>query len=135
MLDGCGGLLSCGECSPDEHGRNPHGGPKVCIGVGPANCSEEGLTCAPATCARYGARCGQVPDGCGGILDCGSCSDPDTCGGSGVPNQCGCTTKTCDAQGATCGSVPDGCGGTLDCGSCGAGQACNPATNRCTAMS
>jgi hypothetical protein len=131
MLDGCGGLLSCGVCSPDEHGGNRHGGAKVCIGVGPANCSEEGLTCTPATCQRFGARCGQVADGCGGVLDCGSCAAPQTCGGDGVPNQCGCASSTCDHLGANCGQLPDGCGATLDCGSCADGQICDALIHRC----
>lgn len=32
----------------------------------------------------YGGQCGSVPDGCGGYLDCGSCSDPcDECNAEG----------------------------------------------------
>jgi hypothetical protein len=75
--------------------------------------------CAPTTCAAQSANCGTIGDGCGNALDCGTCSGLDTCGGGGVPNQCGCTPTTCAAQGdANCGSLPDGCGGTLDCGTC-----------------
>jgi len=48
---------------------------------------------------------------------CGSCIAPDTCGGGGVANVCGCTPTTCAALQA-CGSVSNGCGGTLSCGSC-----------------
>ena len=39
------------------------------------------------------------------------CSAPETCGGGGPPNQCGCTpTMTCSTVGLTCGG-----GGTDDC--------------------
>src|SRR5262249_32793306 len=75
--------------------------------------------CVPTTCAAQNATCGTVGDACGNTVDCGSCSDPQTCGGGGVPNQCGCIPTTCAAQGdANCGTLPDGCGGTLDCGTC-----------------
>jgi hypothetical protein len=114
MLDGCGGTLSCGGCRRRM----------VCLGSGPANCSEEGESCTPTTCARLGARCGKAADGCGGLLDCGSCAPPQTCGGGGVFNQCGCTPTTCDAKGAACGTISDGCGGTLACGTCPSGDTC-----------
>ena len=88
QLDGCGGTPSCGACLPDGP-RGNHNGAKVCIGAGPANCSEEGVTCTPNTCAKVKAQCGKLADGCGSILDCGSCTAPLVCGGSGIANQCG----------------------------------------------
>jgi hypothetical protein len=42
------------------------------------------------TCEQLGAECGQVDDGCGHMLQCGSCNPPNTCGGGGQPNKCGC---------------------------------------------
>jgi hypothetical protein len=36
-----------------------------------------------------GATCGQLADGCGALINCGSCTLPKTCGGGGVVNQCG----------------------------------------------
>jgi hypothetical protein len=89
--------------------------------VGKPNCN-----CVPTTCAAHNASCGSIPDGCGGVLDCGSCPAGTTCGGGGVPNQCGsaCTPTTCAAQSATCGSIPDGCGGMLNCGTCSSGTTC-----------
>jgi len=30
-----------------------------------------------------------IADGCGGTLDCGTCTLPQTCGGGGTPNVCG----------------------------------------------
>lgn len=76
--------------------------------------------CTKNTCSGLGATCGAIADGCGGLLDCGTCTAPDTCGGGGVANQCGsnCTRTNCGAQGANCGVIADGCGGTLDCGTC-----------------
>jgi hypothetical protein len=78
--------------------------------------------CAPKTCAEQGANCGELSDTCGGALDCGTCNAPQTCGGGGIPNACGCTPTTCQA--GQCGQIVDGCGGNLDCGGCGGGEQC-----------
>ncbi len=90
---------------------------------------------AAITCASKGLDCGQVGDGCGCILDCGTCTNPgDTCGGAGVPNVCGqpCNPTTCAALGATCGQTGDGCSGSLDCGKCGDNVECGASTpNQC----
>jgi hypothetical protein len=48
-----------------------------------------GGLCTKKTCAELKASCGQQGDGCGGLLECGSCTAPATCGGGGVANQCG----------------------------------------------
>jgi hypothetical protein len=79
-----------------------------------------------AICTAANANCGTIPDGNGGTVNCGTCSAPDTCGGGGTANQCGCATKGCPAgnTGDSCGSVPNGCGGTLSCG-CVSGDACS----------
>jgi hypothetical protein len=78
-------------------------------------------------CATLGASCGKQGDGCGGVLDCGSCNAPDTCGGAGKPNVCGhgttggpggpCVPKSCVTLGFNCGPAGDGCGNMLNCGS------------------
>ncbi len=84
-------------------------------------------TCAPRTCAAASASCGPLADGCGGILDCGSCPAGQTCGGAGVANQCGgptCAPLTCSKLGYSCGLAGDGCGKTLDCGPCPTGETC-----------
>jgi len=73
-----------------------------------------GQCCTPTTCAGRNATCGSIDDGCGGTLDCGSCSGFDSC----VNNVCQCTPKTCEELSASCGSIDDGCGTMLDCGSC-----------------
>ncbi|HEX9101980.1 MAG TPA: tryptophan synthase alpha chain, partial [Polyangia bacterium] len=82
--------------------------------------------CTPLTCAQLGAMCGIQGDGCGGMVDCGPCTLPQTCGGGGTINQCGggCKPLTCAQLGLMCGPAGDGCGGTLDCGMCTAPQTC-----------
>lgn len=66
-----------------------------------------------------GQNCGSVPNGCGTNIACGgACAPPQSCGGGGAVNVCGCTPLTCDSF--LCGSHPNGCGGTLFCGTCGA---------------
>lgn len=46
-------------------------------------------SCVPRSCAQVNANCGPVSDGCAGILNCGTCTWPQTCGGGGTPSQCG----------------------------------------------
>jgi hypothetical protein len=88
--------------------------------------------CTPTSCTAAGADCGMLPDGCGVTRNCGTCATG-TCGGSGVPYQCGasgttCTPVTCTDLGATCGSVGNGCAGAagqvLNCGTCAAPDTC-----------
>ncbi len=82
--------------------------------------------CIPRACAAL--ECGPgIANGCGGLLDCGACTDAaHTCGGGG-PSLCGegpCDPLECADLGASCGSPADGCGAMLDCGTCPADQAC-----------
>jgi Chitobiase/beta-hexosaminidase C-terminal domain len=85
----------------------------------------------PLTCAEQGIACGPASNGFGGELYCGTCTPPATCGGGGVPGQCGapsgmdaCMPQTCVTQGIACGPAADGCGGLLDCGLCTSPQTC-----------
>ena len=89
---------NCGTCG------NVCGAGQVC---------NSGSCCTPATSCPAGDNCGTASDGCGGTLTCGTCTGFDTCGGGGVPNQCGCTPVTCGPT--QCGSIPDGCGGEIPC--------------------
>ena len=98
--------------------------------------------CGLVTCASQGATCGPVGDGCGGVIDCGQCMAPETCGGAGTLFQCGaapgstCTPRSCQQAGAECGVVADGCGGlTANCGMCPTGTTCGGAgmANKCGA--
>ena len=51
--------------------------------------------CVPATCQSLGRQCGSVSDGCGGTLNCGTCSGGLSCGGGGTPGVCGTTPAAC----------------------------------------
>jgi hypothetical protein len=84
-------------------------------------------TCNSLSCAQQGFTCGPAGDGCGNLIQCGTCTPPDTCGGGGVSSVCGaptCNGKTCAEQGIQCGPAGDGCGNPLSCGTCPAGQTC-----------
>lgn len=115
--------------------------------------------CSPDSCDARGKDCGEIDDGCGDTIDCGTCTDGATCGGGGVANVCGkpgsCTPETdaqlCARHGLQCGPVngaPDNCGTQRTIASCGAcvgeltcggngvanvcgkpGQSCTPETN------
>jgi hypothetical protein len=105
--DQCAGLVDCGRCAPPDFcgggGRSKcgHGG-----GSNDAGSSNDGGTvrdgsvpctgCCPLTCAQLGANCGLVGDGCGGVLQCGTCVAPDYCGGGGFAI-CGSGSNTPDA--------------------------------------
>jgi len=102
----------------------------------------DGGGCKPKTCQDLAAECGMQPDGCNGVLNCGTCS-VGFCGGGGS-NKCGtgtsdggpsmtdagppmtCVPKTasCQSLGYTCGYTGDGCGGVIDCNQ--DGGACTP---------
>ena len=84
------------------------------------------IACAPGTTCPAGDNCGTVPNGCGGTISCGpACTAPQTCGGGGTPNVCGCTPITTCPAGDNCGTISNGCGGTVTCGpACTAPQTC-----------
>ena len=92
-----------------------------------------GAACIPKSCTDWGFTCGKNGDGCGAVIDCGTCTSPDFCGGGGR-SKCGttptslqdggpqadagtsCTPKTCEILNANCGWVSDSCGGVVFCG-------------------
>ncbi len=100
---------------PSDPATVPNG--PVIIVDGPA--PDPSNACTPLSCTSEGANCGTIDDGCGGELQCGFCSPPETCGGAGESNQCGCTPIECSDVSAECGAIDDGCGGEVDCGGCG----------------
>ncbi len=143
------GSFQCGDndacppgmiCADDGHCYRPDALPDLGSGI-----------CTPTTCAALGKNCGAVSNGCGATVSCGTCDAPNTCGGGGPDNVCGCTPTTCAAQGKNCGVMPDGCNGTLECGPmicatgstcvanvCTSGASCTPATcqaNQCGLIS
>ena len=95
--------------------------------------------CQKNTCAALGKDCGPLADGCGDVLDCGTCGGGKSCGGGGVENVCGigtCQRTTCSAIGLKyCGTnASDGCGNFLDCsGACVGPETCgaNEVANTC----
>jgi hypothetical protein len=86
-------------------------------------------TCKPLTCKDLQINCGPAGDGCGGKIDCGTCTAPETCGGGGKPSICGgtagCVKKTCGDLKIDCGPAGDGCGGEIaSCGTCPSPEFC-----------
>ncbi|MBA2663173.1 MAG: carboxypeptidase regulatory-like domain-containing protein [Bradymonadaceae bacterium] len=118
--DGCGESIECGECSEGLNcGR----------GVDQGLCVDPGAACRPfEQCAdANNAVCGSIPDGCGGLLECGSCADGKVCGQGAQLGRCvdlACTPRLVCENNIQCGSAPDGCGGTINCGGCANSQYC-----------
>jgi hypothetical protein len=124
--DGCSAILQCGDCTA----------PEFCGGGGASQCGGNSTTtpgaCTPKKCSDIGANCGPLADGCGNVVDCGSCASDQECGTGGA-NICGpktgsvCTPST-SCGSANCGPVSDGCGGlTASCGTCSNGDICGGA--------
>ncbi len=134
--DGCGGVVNCGTCTVSGESCGGGGTPSVCgvRFIGSDGGFTDGSTCTLRKCSDVAANCGPIADGCGGLLDCGTCTSPDICGGSGKPNICGnsfavdgsaCLPKACKDFGATCGPIGDGCGGVVaSCGTCASPAIC-----------
>ncbi|HEY8041274.1 MAG TPA: hypothetical protein VIF15_15815, partial [Polyangiaceae bacterium] len=88
--------------------------------------------CVPKTCKDLGFDCGPQGDGCGNVIQCGTCTLPQFCGGGG-PSKCGgnttvgpdgstiCTALTSCPAGQNCGFAGDGCGGVINCAGDGGG--------------
>src|SRR3989442_8172216 len=100
------------DCKPD--GQRCRTDQSCCGGRCVKNAGAKfGNCCTPTTCVAQGKDCGTISDGCGGMLDCGSCTAPNTCGGGGTPNVCGTTTLPPPCTGVSnppqeCGSGPPG---------------------------
>lgn len=133
IANGCGGVVSCGPDACATAGQ-------ICGGGGePNKCGSTPIAaCTPKTAAQActnGKNCGWEPNGCGGVVACGTCGAGQSCG-LGGPNKCGvnCTPKTCQQLGKNCGLFGDGCGTDLNCGTCAPGQTCGAfAANVCWA--
>ncbi len=120
--DGCGRPLDCGPTCPMGQTCGGGGTPGICAPPVDPNCK-------PATCNPPGARyCGQIGDGCGKVLDCGTCAAGQSCGTGVTANICvsaNCTPTSCDLSGGRyCGKIGDGCGQELDCGDCPDAKPC-----------
>ena len=126
--NGCGGTIDCGGC----------GGGELCGVDAPHQCGAAPV-CEPlepeVACAD---KCGFASNGCsddnGGVVDCKvdfPCPDGETCGGGGVPNECGSGGAVCEpidedtaCEDIECGIASDGCGGRYTCGSCDDDEVC-----------
>jgi hypothetical protein len=147
QIGACGpGTKACGgNCVPTDPS---HG----CEDVTRCTACLKGQTCAggpPSTCqcvpdaasVTCSGKCGTVVGNCGQTVACSTfCGKPTTCGGGGVPNQCGCTVSTNPCDGVSCGTMLNNCALPVDCGctgfnTCGGGGlplkcGCTP-TNPC----
>jgi len=95
---------------------------------------DAGACSTVTTCAAQGKTCGTASDGCGGTLNCGTCSAGQICSSSSVCAACGgagqpcCAGNTCSGTGC-CDTGPGVClalgsacsGGRV----CGAGNTCH----------
>ena len=121
-----GGDSSTGD---DGSGSSSGGSDSSLLGKDTGGNGEGGHNgCKAKTCKSAGYTCGMNGDGCGGTLDCGTCTSPEFCGGGGY-SKCGgaglqpdgangCVPTTCMSQGLDCGPTGDGCGNLLQCGTC-----------------
>ena len=93
----------------------------------------EPYVCVPDTCSGLNYSCGTWSDGCGGILNCGTCTDPEVCDASGqcvAPEEC---IDTCQTYGYQCGTW-EICGISTNCGTCSSGFSCNVVTGQCESL-
>ncbi|MEZ4460662.1 MAG: EGF domain-containing protein [bacterium] len=126
-VDNCGNARTadCGTCAaPLECGAG--GTSNVCACPGSSDAQ---------VCQGLGKNCGSLEaldPGCNitRTFNCGTCTAPQTCGGSGQDNVCGCVEtqrEFCERLNA-CGTLtaPDACGQmqTYDCGGCPDGTGC-----------
>ncbi len=91
-----------------------------------------GVSCTPKprTEACGADVCGEVDDGCGTNIICGTCNDPTKphCN-EGVCSKAECQPKTkdqvCKDHNRVCGKFRNGCGKNIECGKCGDDDICN----------
>jgi hypothetical protein len=74
--------------------------------------------CNPQSCAAQGKTCGPTLDGCGTVLNCGSCPEGWQC------NEYGNCTQVCTALVPQCGTYYDSCGNPREAPSCPEGYQC-----------
>jgi hypothetical protein len=104
VSDNCGGTTLCDTCE----------GGTTCNVATPMGC------CPAVTCyGTSGSPC-DYPDLCSGEIVCtNSCNSPNTCGGGGTPNECGCSAPSCNGF---CGEIYNPCTASyVDC-LCDGGQ-------------
>ena len=87
------------------------------------NCIKD--DCTPKTCSQLNAECGNIDNGCGVSLDCGTCSGTDICNTDTKQCEATCTPKTCSQLNAECGNIDDTCGSDINCGICSTNEHCS----------
>ncbi|MFN8594417.1 MAG: pentapeptide repeat-containing protein [Thermomicrobiales bacterium] len=106
---GCAKGTTCCPTCIDEGDACGNGVVGTCCGG--IACAASGICCNAATCASLGKQCGTWPDGCGGTLTCGICTDDE------API---CVRGTCDTCAAACSADCTFCftlvGGNTVCG-------------------
>ena len=88
--------------------------------VCPDGCSGGACICIPKTCSQLKRQCGTWGDGCGGTVNCGSCSSGFDCQNGTcvcVPSTEICDNKDNDCDGSTDEGLVQQCG-TSDVGAC-----------------
>lgn len=126
---GDGGLGGQGGSCPCEVGND---GIRFTIGCGQSQCitlngqtsgvrcTEQGAVDDPSACTDPPPPPPDVDAG-----PCGrACTPPETCGGGGVENFCGCTPTSCEDLNA-CGSTRNDCNVQVDCPACSGGSFCS----------
>ncbi len=113
--------LPCGErCQPET---DPHAGDDECVACPAEAAPDPAVLCtcvctamdeapcgtgAAATYRPAGQTCGTAPDGCGGTLQCGTCTAPQTC--NETTGMCeGPAVATCSATACVQSTCPLGC--------------------------
>src|SRR5262249_3373539 len=90
--------------------------------------SSTGNPCVPTTCAEAARTCGEFPDSCGGVLECGTCAAGQECTPFGACEK-PCVKKTCADVSVQCGPTSDGCYDVIECGGCDGTQICGVTTD------
>jgi len=129
--DTCGNMLPCGKhkglCAPN----NVTGAKNVCD-------AKHACACVPRITCDKGATCGEQTDGCGGMVQCGNCTD--THNWQCKTNKCVCTPDKCTIKIGKedvkrCGApVDNGCGKKLACKCTMANEVCNRKQGKCLSV-
>ena len=100
--------INCGTCTNGQTcGGGANHNPNLCGGA-----------CVPNTACPAGDNCGSAPDGCGGMLNCGSCAANQVCtknvcttlSGGTSSSSSGTSVATAESSSADRGQVESECG-------------------------
>lgn len=127
VSDGCGGTYQCSNANGGVT-CDPLAGESCGGGNTPSACGRP--QCTPRTMAQAcpANSCGSAPDGCNGLIQCGTCGAGQLCGVA-APSQCASMPICQQIPIATacankCGTVSDGCTGSYNCTGANGGVTC-----------